>query len=225
MRTKVVCLVPEPERSVPGYATQLRRLGIDVVLLPLGTPVGSIALQDGGAVVVDASAHLTRGLGVSREVAQLLGLPVVMIVAAPTASVEMMCLSAGARQVAWVGAAEQLIAARIRATAEVPVAERTITVGPLTLLTDARHLLCNGRGLTLSRPQFALLEALMERPRIVVPRATLIRRVWESPCSEHALESTVHRLRSRVLDAAGPRVAEPVRGVGYRLGIEAPTRR
>ncbi len=93
---------------------------------------------------------------------------------------------------------------------------------PITLDRDDRRVFVRDREVLLSRVEFELLELLMERPRHVVDRATIVEACWGGYCSARALESTVTRLRAKIVAAGGPRIAECVRGYGYRLGIAVP---
>lgn len=93
---------------------------------------------------------------------------------------------------------------------------------PILLDRDDRRVFVHGHEVPLSRVEFDLLELLMERPRQVVDRQTIVVECWDGYCSARALESAVTRLRSKILLAGGPRIAECVRGYGYRLGIVVP---
>jgi DNA-binding response OmpR family regulator len=60
----------------------------------------------------------------------------------------------------------------------------------------------------------------MAQPRQVFERASLMRIVWNSACTDRALDSTASRTRRAILDAGGPRVIVAVHGIGYRLGLD-----
>lgn len=74
----------------------------------------------------------------------------------------------------------------------------------------------DGRALTFSRRELALLEALLERPGAVLPKPALEERLygWGEEVESNALEVLVHRLRAKL----GSRFIETVRGAGYRIG-------
>ena len=76
-----------------------------------------------------------------------------------------------------------------------------------------------GTGLNLSRREYALLEALMERPGRVLSRGQLEARLygWNEEIGSNALEVHIHNLRTKI----GRDAIETVRGLGYRLR-EAP---
>ncbi|MHB0927966.1 MAG: winged helix-turn-helix domain-containing protein [Candidatus Nanopelagicales bacterium] len=97
-----------------------------------------------------------------------------------------------------------------------------IRIHPLLLDRDSRRVFVSGTEVQLSRVQFDVLEMLMENPRRVVDRRTLLLAGWGGYGSSKALEDAISRLRARIAVAGGPRIAECVRGVGYRLGIAVP---
>lgn len=94
-----------------------------------------------------------------------------------------------------------------------------IRIWPLELDLDDRRLYVHAREVTLTRTQFEVLAALMERPHQVTTRITLMEAVWGDWREPSTIDAHVSRLRTKIIAAGGPRVAEPVRGVGYRLGI------
>ena len=102
-----------------------------------------------------------------------------------------------------------------------PLTQTLMTVGPLSMDTEARTTVFEGTEVSLTRIEFDLLAALMESPRRVVPKHELIENVWGSWQGDgHAVESHLSRLRAKVKDAGGPSLGIAVRGVGYKLGLE-----
>lgn len=70
----------------------------------------------------------------------------------------------------------------------------------------------------LSRLEFDLLAVLLESPRRVLSHGEIAERVWENcDVDTKSISVLVSRLRRRIIDAGGPRVAHAVHGVGYRL--------
>lgn len=97
---------------------------------------------------------------------------------------------------------------------------RVLQAGPLRVDLDARHALANDVPLDLTRTEFDLLAALMERPRQVLSREQLLQSVWGSTFYDgHVVEVHMSRLRGKVLAAAGVTIGIAVRSVGYRLGL------
>jgi len=107
--------------------------------------------------------------------------------------------------------------ARIRAVtrrqggrAEPALAHRGVTLDPATKLVT--H---NGEAVVLSSREFAVLEALMQRPGAVLSRAQLEDRLygWGEEIESNAVSVYVHQLRRKL----GAEFIGNMRGVGYFL--------
>ena len=70
--------------------------------------------------------------------------------------------------------------------------------------------------LNLSPKEFALLEALLDRPGTVVSRDALEDRLygWKQEVGSNAIEVHIHNLRRKL----GQQAIRNVRGVGWRIG-------
>lgn len=110
------------------------------------------------------------------------------------------------------------LAARVRAIARRGAGRasgaliwRDVTLDPATL-TAAR----DGRSLTLSRREFAVLATLMERRGGIASRVEIEDRLygWQEEIESNAVEVHIHHLRSKL----GRDAIETVRGIGYRMG-------
>lgn len=89
----------------------------------------------------------------------------------------------------------------------------------LTLDVASRRATKGGDALHLSRREFAILAALLERPGAIFSRAQLEERLygWEEEVESNAVEVHIHHLRTKL----GPGVIQTVRGLGYRLADRA----
>lgn len=113
------------------------------------------------------------------------------------------------------------LAARVRAVlrrqsgrAENLVEHLDITLDPV------RHEVTReGNPVNLSHREFALLEALLERPGQVLSRAQLEERLygWGEEVESNAVEVHIHNLRKKL----GADYIQNVRGVGYRVRAAA----
>lgn len=88
--------------------------------------------------------------------------------------------------------------------------------GGIALDVATRQVKREGQDVALSAREFAILEALMERPQAVVSRAQLEERLygWDDDVSSNAVEVHIHNLRRKLGEAA----IRTVRGLGYSLG-------
>jgi two-component system, OmpR family, response regulator QseB len=92
-----------------------------------------------------------------------------------------------------------------------PVFERAgIRINLLTREVDA-----DGRAVQLSAREWAVLEALLARPGIVLSRAQLEQKLysWKDEISSNAVEVYIHGLRKKL----GSDLIQNVRGVGYMI--------
>lgn len=93
-----------------------------------------------------------------------------------------------------------------------------LTVQGVAVDLVARQVTVGETPVELTRIQFDLLVALAEEPKRVITRAQLVERVWgEWYGADHHLDVHLSRLRQRIIEAGGPRLAHAVRGVGYRF--------
>lgn len=91
--------------------------------------------------------------------------------------------------------------------------------GGLVLDPARREATLDGVPVSLSRREFAVLEALMERPGIILSREDLQERLygWLDEVESNTVEVHVHKLRAKLWRD----VIRTVRGVGYRMGDPA----
>ena len=78
----------------------------------------------------------------------------------------------------------------------------------------------DGKTLALTRREFGLLRALMERPASTVSKAALEEALygWQEEVESNTVEVHIHNLRSKL----GAGFIKTVRGLGYRLAEESP---
>ncbi|MFF3552457.1 response regulator transcription factor [Streptomyces tsukubensis] len=86
----------------------------------------------------------------------------------------------------------------------------------LTLDTFRRQATHQGRFLSLTRKEFAVLEVLLRAGGAVVSNEDLIEQVWEEETSyrTNAIRITISKLRAKLGD---PPVIDTVPGLGYRI--------
>lgn len=88
--------------------------------------------------------------------------------------------------------------------------------GALTLDLATHEVQCEGQSHALSAREFALLQALLQRPGAILSRAELEQRIygWSDEIESNAVEVIIHGVR-RKLGAAS---IQNVRGAGWRVG-------
>jgi len=90
--------------------------------------------------------------------------------------------------------------------------------GDLEIDLVSREVRVDGALTSLTRTEFDLLVTLASEPRRVFTREQLLERVCDVPFDgSHVLDAHMSRLRGKIGEAGGGRVAFAVRGVGFRL--------
>jgi two-component system response regulator QseB len=177
----------------------VRGADYDLVLLDLGLPG-----RDGLALLREWRA---RGRGV----------PVLIITARDAVSDRVAGLDAGADDYLVKPFDLDELSARIRAVMRRKAgrAESVIRAGGLEIDTAAKRVRWKDREVELSAREYALLEALANRPGAFLTRAQLEERLygWDEEIASNAVEVHIHGLR-RKLD---PSIIRTVRGLGYAL--------
>lgn len=109
------------------------------------------------------------------------------------------------------------LAARIRALLrrQSGRADSIIQIGDLTLNVATRESLLQGNPVSLSAREFALLEALLDRPGAVLSRQHLEEKLygWDKEIESNTVEVHIHSLRKKL----GHDFIKNVRGVGYMV--------
>ncbi|MGN0777707.1 MAG: response regulator transcription factor [Aristaeellaceae bacterium] len=93
--------------------------------------------------------------------------------------------------------------------------ERVLTLGGLCLDVQGRTATLDGRPLTLTAQEFALLQALMQSPDAALTREQLLRTAWgyQAVGETRTVDVHVQRLRRKL----GAACIETVYKLGYRL--------
>lgn len=148
--------------------------------------------------------------------------PVVLLTALDEISDRIKGLDAGADD--YLGKPFDLdeLAARIRAVARRKDGRAAPTLDAAGIMLDPAGLraMVDDKEIPLSRREFAVLSALMERPGIIRSRSELEDRLygWQDEIESNAVEVHIHNLRTKV----GRSRIETVRGLGYRLRVSSP---
>ena len=171
----------------------------DVVLLDLGLP-----RRDGLSLLKSWRAKGTM-------------VPVLIITARDAVTDRVAGLDAGADDYLVKPFDLDELSARVRAVARRRAgrAESIVRIGDLEIDAAARVVRWKGSEVSLSPREYALLEALANRPGAYLTRAQLEERLygWDEEIASNAVEVHIHALR-RKLD---PGVIRNVRGMGYTI--------
>ncbi|MGW0536040.1 response regulator transcription factor [Streptomyces sp. NPDC003032] len=215
-----VLLVEDEEFLAEMIADGLRRDALAVDIAPDGlTALRKLQLGEYDVMILDRDLPGLHGDEVCRRVVeQRLLTRVLMLTAAGTVRDRVAGLGLGADDYLTKPFAYDELLARVLALgrrarpALPPVLERA----GLVLDTARRQASRDGRHLSLSRKEFAVLEALLRADGAVVSGDDLIEQVWEEDTSyrTNAVRVTLSKLRAKLGE---PPVVETVPGAGYRI--------
>jgi DNA-binding response OmpR family regulator len=178
----------------------------------------AIDAQSYAAVLLDLGLPRRDGLEVLRAIrARHNDVPVLVITARDAVSDRVKGLDAGADDYLVKPFDLDELAARVRALTRraagrsAPIVEH----GPITLDPATREVRLHGKLVSLSAREYALVEALTARPRVVLSRAQLEERLygWDDEVASNAVEVHIHNLRRKL----GADVIRNERGVGYTI--------
>lgn len=101
--------------------------------------------------------------------------------------------------------------------------QRALQVGDVRLDSARHEVWLRSKRIHLPLREFELLRLLMENAGIVLPRSTLVSRLWgqSAPEDSTSLEVHIRRLRAKLeSDPSDPKRITTVRGLGYRYQPE-----
>ena len=229
-------LVADDEQAVrESLRRSLRFNGYDVVLAEDGEDaLEQIRAEQPDLTILDLMMPKLDGLGVCRTLRSSgYGGPILMLTARDGVSDRVAGLDAGADDylpkpfaleelLARVGSLLRRSRSESRKVAEEP--STTLQFEDLVMDTSTRDVTRAGRPISLTRTEFALLHLLLQNPRHVLARQTILEEVWgyDFPTSGNALEVYIGYLRRKTEAGGESRLIHTVRGVGYVLRETAP---
>jgi len=181
---------------------------------------------DSDVILLDVMLPRMDGLSVLRKLREARNHTPVIIVSARDAGCDIVQgLDSGADDYLTKPFELNILLARVRAVARrAPAAlPADLTFGDLRLNPGSYQLQRGGRTVSLTRTEFALLETLIRRAGMVVPRDVLIAEGWGSECdvSDANLYFFVRSLRAKITQPGETELLHTVRGVGYSIRNEA----
>lgn len=230
-------LVVDDEQAVrESLRRSLSFNGYDVLLAPDGVEAIAIVHDENPDIMVlDVNMPNVDGLEVCRTLrSEGWGRPILMLTARDGVSDRVAGLDAGADDYLPKPFALEELLARVRSLVrraaasanEIsrPAASIKLAFEDLKLDADTREVSRGDRAISLTRTEFSLLKLLMENPRKVLSRNTILEEVWgyDFPTSGNALEVYIGYLRKKTEAGDEPRLIHTVRGVGYVLRETTP---
>jgi two-component system response regulator QseB len=212
-----ILLIEDDVMIAQGLETALRQMGGVVDWIRDGARAAE-ALSAAGfdLVLLDLGLPNRDGISILREFRQRGdATPVIILTARDEIQNRVAGLDAGADDYVVKPFDLDELAARIRSVLRRAAGrgDPAIQHGDLRLDPVTHTLEHKGKAVNLSAHEYAVLEALLQRPGAVLSRAQLEDRLygWDEPIGSNAVEVYIHGLRRKL----GPDAIRTLRGVGY----------
>ena len=229
MSDAVVLVVEDEASFVEALTIGLRREGFEVAV----AVDGAEALErfdeiDPDLVLLDVMLPKVSGVDVCRQLRKRTQVPIIMVTAKGAEIDTVVGLEVGADDYVTKPYRLRELVARMRAvlrrvevngTSTAASAPGMIEVGDVRLDSEEHRVSVGDTDLTLPLKEFELLHLLLANAGRVLPRETLIDRVWGNDYvgDTKTLDVHVKRLRSKIEpDPANPTRIITIRGLGYK---------
>ena len=233
MSEATVLVVEDEESFVEALTIGLQREGFDVVVATDGATALEVFDRTAPDIVLlDVMLPRLSGIEVCRQLRTRTQVPIIMVTAKGAEIDAVVGLEVGADDYVTKPYRLRELVARMRAVLRradhnggAPLDDATtsstvVQVGDVALDPDAHRVSVAGVVVSLPLMEFELLHLLLANAGRVLPRDTLIDRVWGSDYvgDTKTLDVHVKRIRAKIeRDPAAPTLLVTVRGLGYKL--------
>jgi two-component system, OmpR family, response regulator RegX3 len=227
-----VLVVEDEESFIEALTIGLKREGFRVQVARDGAEALDVfdAVKP-DLVLLDVMLPKVSGIDVCRELRRRSSVPIIMVTAKGDEIDTVVGLEVGADDYVTKPYRLRELVARMRAVLRRRAAEGggslatgdALAVGDVALDPERHEVVIRGQAVQLPLKEFELLELLLANAGRVLPRDTLIDRVWGSDYvgDTKTLDVHVKRLRAKVeVDPSSPTRIVTIRGLGYKY--EAP---
>ena len=229
-----VLLVEDEHSFVEALTVGLKREGFRVQVAQDGAEALEVfdAVRP-DLVLLDVMLPKISGIDVCRELRRRSQVPIIMVTAKGSEIDTVVGLEVGADDYVTKPYRLRELVARMRAVLRRRSTDATaaassgevLEVGDVRLDPERHEVEVRGTQVRLPLKEFELLEILLANAGRVLPRETLIDRVWGADYvgDTKTLDVHVKRLRSKVEDApSNPRRIVTIRGLGYKYELPRP---
>lgn len=228
MTTPVVLLVEDEESYVEALQVGLKREGFRVEVARDGfEALDRFDSIRPDIVLLDVMLPRISGIDVCRQLRKRSQVPIIMVTAKSAEIDTVVGLEVGADDYVTKPYRIRELVARMRAVLRrqtrddggQEVGPGAIVVGDVTIDPDEHLVTLRGQPMRLPLKEFELLHLLLANAGRVLPRETLIDRVWGSDYvgDTKTLDVHVKRLRSKLEEnPADPQRIVTIRGLGYK---------
>jgi DNA-binding response OmpR family regulator len=224
---KTVLVVEDDENTASLIAVYLEQDGFASLIAGDGEKALALAVRHHPVLVIlDLMIPKIDGWEVCRRLRRNSSVPVIMLTARGDEIDRVAGLTLGADDYVVKPFSPRELMARVQAVLRRTspasrAADQVLVHGPVRLDLDMRRLTVDGRTVTLTPHEYALLEALMATPGRTFTRDELLNRLYphgEAAVIDRVVDVHIGKIRQKI----EPHPAEPayiltVRGVGYRF--------
>jgi two-component system response regulator RegX3 len=231
MSVQTVLVVEDEESFIDALSVGLKREGFRVEVARDGMEaLNRFDIVNPDLVLLDVMLPRVSGIDVCRQLRRRTQVPIIMVTAKGAEIDTVVGLEVGADDYITKPYRLRELVARIRAVLRRAPGERdgsvngeltdgALVVGDVSLDPEQHEVVVRGESISLPLKEFELLHLLLANAGRVLPRETLIDRVWGTDYvgDTKTLDVHVKRLRAKVEpDPANPVRIVTIRGLGYK---------
>ncbi|CAB4570402.1 unannotated protein [freshwater metagenome] len=231
MGMQTVLLVEDEESFIDALTVGLKKEGFRVEVARDGMEaLNKFDVVQPDVVLLDVMLPKISGIDVCRQLRKKTQVPIIMVTAKGAEIDTVVGLEVGADDYITKPYRMRELVARMRAVLRrVPneatagmtdLDGNTLMVGEVVLDPDQHKVVVNGAEVAMPLKEFELLHILLANAGRVLPRETLIDRVWGTDYvgDTKTLDVHIKRLRAKVEDdPASPTRIVTIRGLGYKF--------
>ncbi|MEY2627091.1 MAG: hypothetical protein RJB08_850 [Actinomycetota bacterium] len=225
--TQTILVVEDEESFVEALQVGLKREGFRVEVARDGLQaLDMFDIVKPDLVLLDVMLPKVSGIDVCRQLRKKSQVPIIMVTAKAAEIDTVVGLEVGADDYVTKPYRLRELVARMRAVLRrAPLdkvgelAEGALGVGDVQLDPDQHEVRIRGEAVALPLKEFELLHILLANAGRVLPRETLIDRVWGNDYvgDTKTLDVHIKRLRAKIEDdPANPQKIVTIRGLGYK---------
>ena len=225
--TQTVLVVEDEESFIEALQVGLKREGFRVEIARDGMQaLDMFDIVKPDLVLLDVMLPKVSGVDVCRQLRKRSQVPIIMVTAKAAEIDTVVGLEVGADDYVTKPYRLRELVARMRAVLRrAPLdkvgelAEGALGVGDVQLDPDQHEVRIRGEAVALPLKEFELLHILLANAGRVLPRETLIDRVWGNDYvgDTKTLDVHIKRLRAKIEDdPANPQKIVTIRGLGYK---------
>jgi len=225
-----ILIVEDEESFVEALVVGLKREGFLVKVARDGAEaLSAFDVVRPDLVLLDVMLPKVSGIDVCRELRSRSRVPIIMVTAKGSEIDTVVGLEVGADDYVTKPYRLRELVARMRAVLrrapredDEAVSAEAMEVGDVRLDPERHEVFVRGEPISLPLKEFELLEILLANAGRVLPRETLIDRVWGPHYvgDTKTLDVHIKRLRSKVEESpSAPRRITTIRGLGYKYEI------